>query len=259
MGSRIALITGASFGLGFGLVKAFLEEGYEVIAVSRTLGDLGELLQTVNSSKVRLQYIKSDLMQQEECERLVSSLAEKEEINVVIHNVGGARQRGTLHSLSARDWIETIQLNLMSSVTLTKGLWKKLATSRSPRILFISSLVALEPGDFDPHYSSAKAGLLNFAKHVARLGASENILSNCLLPGPIVTKSLVNFIDEQNTLRESVDAKTLEEVLISKIPLKRLGHPSDIAGMALFLCSPENEWITGASIKIDGGKSYSIS
>lgn len=259
MSPRTALITGASAGIGFSLVKAFLSDGYKVVAVARTMGNLEELSVKGDSHDRSLEFIKGDLSNKEGCDRVIENLANKSEINVVIHNVGGARERGSLFSLSDSSWSETMFLNVMQAVLITKGIWKTLISSENPRMLFIGSLVATEPGNFDPHYSAAKAALLNFAKHVAKLGADKQLLVNTVLPGPILTESFAEFVahtDKERTLNDK--SFSLENELISKIPLKRLGHTSDLDEISTFLCSERNKWITGATIKVDGGKSSSI-
>jgi NAD(P)-dependent dehydrogenase (short-subunit alcohol dehydrogenase family) len=259
MQSRTVLITGASFGIGLSLAKSFLSDGCKVIAVSRSRGGLEDCILQSEDGNSSIEFIAADLSIKCERERVLESLKSELEINVLIHNVGGAIQRGNLLTLDEESWLETFQINVLPAVTLTKGLWTTLVASKDPRVLFIGSLVALEPGHYDPHYSAAKAALLNFSKHVAKLGASKGLLANSLLPGPILTKSLSEFIENSSESDSDKDSQSLlEKELVSRIPLGRLGVPEDLVGIARYLCSQENKWITGSNIKIDGGKSYGI-
>jgi 3-oxoacyl-[acyl-carrier protein] reductase len=259
MRRRTVLITGASKGIGLGLVQAFLDADCNVIALARTKGGLETLRPTTKDARGALEFFPVDLSKSTERQRAVSIFSQKSEIDVIIHNVGGATQRGNLLTLDEDSWVETFQLNVLPAVTITRGLWSKLTSSANARVLFVGSLTSLEPGSFDPHYSAAKAAILNFSKHIAKLGASHGVLCNTLLPGPIRSDSLVDFFEkidsESASERPSI---SIERDLVSKIPLGRLGMPSDLEGIAKFLCSEENKWITGANLKVDGGKSMGI-
>ena len=255
-GRRI-LVTGASRGIGREIATAVALCGGDLICVARGGEGLEALTADLAQHDVRLQLIRADLSVLEDCLGVVEQvLAGGSTLDVIIHNAGGAVERGAFAALDDEAWIRTFELNVLSTVRLVRGLTESLSNSSEPRVLLMSSATAEQPGSLDPHYSACKAALSNLGKHLSNLLAPRGILVNTLAPGPIRTDGMVDFWTELASQSEAPHEtmKDLEESLASRVPLHQVGDTATVAAAALFLCSKENQFITGANLRIDGGR-----
>lgn len=227
-------------------------------AVARNVPDLESLRASSGSAARNLLVWPSDLSTAIGCDEVVRLVREDLlELDTFVHNVGGPVGRGGFHDLADSSWTETFELNVLSAVRLLRSLLPILRESDQARVVIMSSATAMEPGAFDPHYSAAKAALVNFAKHLGRQAAQDGVLVNCLLPGPIWTEGSSAMLSRQSVTLSGAP-QTVEEELVAGIPQGRIGNPEDVASAALFLGSGANSWITGSKLHIDGGKSRSI-
>jgi 3-oxoacyl-[acyl-carrier protein] reductase len=261
LGKRSVVVTGASRGIGAAICEVFAQEGANVFAVARGELDLNKMCVELSQLGVRVTPVPGDVSTAQGCEDIRREVLQfSDSIDVVVHNAGGAEVRGELESLSDSDWRRTYEVNVMSAFWIAQAFWPDLKLSNQPRIAFVSSTTAQEPGYYDPHYSAAKAALLNFSKHLSTRMGPDSILVNTLIPGPIRTLGLDSNIAKVNETDETDEIMVLKELanLASSIPLGMLGSPVDVANATVFLCSGANNWITGATLRIDGGKSRSV-
>ncbi len=259
--NRTVVVTGASRGIGAEVCETFAREGARVVAIARGRHDLDLLTEKMKQDSFDLTPVVADVSTRDGCYDAKKSVMEKfDTVDVVVHNAGGANVRGSIHSLRDEDWFETYRSNVMSALWIAQAFWPELKLSTQPRMAFISSTTAQEPGYFDPHYSSSKSALLNFAKHLSRKMSEDGILVNTLLPGPIRTPGLTAGIESMFSDSDRPEDSLQEELSLisSKIPLGKVGTPADVASAVAFLCSGINNWITGATLRIDGGKNLSI-
>lgn len=262
---RVALVTGSTHGLGRSIATALAREGADIIICGRKLAHLEETLIDINSivgnnvnirccglGEVSPSYVKS----------IFSGIVkEVGQLDILVNNVGGAEKFGGFFDLSDKDWKAAYELNFMSMVYFSREAIPWLKKSKAGRIINIASLPAQEPGQFNPHYSAAKAAMLNLSKHLANALAKENILVNAICPGTLKGGGWIgNVFDRadrlQISLQEAEMSMEKEEKL--KVPLGRIGKLDDIAKMAAFLASDKADFITGACINIDGGRRRSI-
>ncbi|MBC7743443.1 MAG: SDR family oxidoreductase [Bdellovibrionaceae bacterium] len=253
----VCLITGASKGLGLGLIKQFAQNGYTVIGCGRSKLD-EETTRTLNSLNSKPIYLQCDITKSDDVETLFKNIEHQfGKIDVVINNAGGAEKFGSFLELSEEDWKNSLELNLISVVRITKRAIPLLKKSTRARIINICSTSAIMPGYFNPHYSAAKAGMLNLNKHLSNVLAEDNILVNAINLGPTKTdswkKNTENLAQVNNTTVEMAD-QLLTDQEKAKIPLKCLGNTDDVGHLALFLAQETTTWLTGASINLDGGK-----
>lgn len=213
-----ALVTGAARGIGDSVARALESRGVRVLKPSRE---------------------ELDLAMPESVSDYISGLDEA--IDVLVLNAG-INNPATLENLSAENWSSTQQVNVNSNMQLLQGLVPRMATAGYGRVAAISSVYAHRARLGRAAYSASKAALEELVRSVAVEYGSSGVLANCVAPGFVLTD-----LTYQNN-----DAKQIQ-ALAEKIPVGRLAQPEEIANFISWLVSPENSYITGQSIAIDGG------
>ena len=252
---RKVVITGAGEGIGRCLALAFGKEGASVAVCARNKNKLNELSREIQG-KDHIFY-QADLTHKSDLNDFHKQvMKEFDGLDILINNVGGILKLATFFDLEDSDWEKSFQLNLMPTVRLTRLFTKALKSSDSPRIINISSIAGIKPGNIFPHYSSMKAALSNLTISLAQTLAPENILVNSVSPGPVWTNSWET--ETKNTAEKSGSdfQKTKEEIRSQTAQttiLKRMGVPEDVMGVVLFLASDCAGWITAANFTVDGG------
>jgi 3-oxoacyl-[acyl-carrier protein] reductase len=238
---KIALVTGASRGLGQAIALALAAEGAAIAAVARTEQALQETLQAIRAAGGTAEPFALDVSDGAAAEATVEKIAARfEHIDVLVNNAGVTRD-GLLMRMTSEAWDTVINTNLKGAFNLTKPVGRLMVKQRAGRIINISSVIGLMGNAGQANYAASKAGLIGFTKSVAREFASRGITCNVVCPG---------FIETDMTKELSND---LRGKLLERIPLQRFGQPSDVAGVAAFLCSPAASYITGQILTVDGG------
>jgi 3-oxoacyl-[acyl-carrier protein] reductase len=256
--SRSAVVTGGSSGIGSAVVAELHTAGFDVLSISRSRR--GAVSTNAGAQGPKVSHLLQDLLADGATEAVSCAVTRMfpDGLDVLVHNFGGVSNRGSIHSLEERDWEDALRRNLLVPLALTLSLLPLLKTGRDPRVIFVGSTTAIDPGFLDPHYSASKAAALNLAKHLSGRLAHEGITCNTVLAGPILTEGLLEGL--RSDLVDG-EARTQEEHLASlteAVPLGRLGDPADVARAVSFLASQQVGWMTGSVIQVDGGKSRRI-
>lgn len=237
----LAIVTGASRGIGKAIVLALARAGHDIAGVARTAESAAGPAEEVRALGVRYEGYGVDVSKPEEIESAVAAIERTfERVDVLVNNAGITRDMLMLR-MSAEDWNAVIQTNLSGAFHWIKPVSRIMMKARSGRIINISSVIGQHGNAGQANYAAAKAGLLGLTKAVAKELASRGVTCNAVCPGFIQT-------DMTGTLPED-----LKEKLLQNIPLKRLGQPEDVAGVVAFLASSEASYITGQEIAVDGG------
>ncbi len=253
-----ALVTGGSKGIGADIVRVLCEEGMRVAFCARESAALRQLERESQESGYTVMALATDVRSAAGIAACVNTvLGAWGGLDLLVNNVGGAPGFGPLESLTDEQWQEAFELNVMSTVRFSRQCLPALRKSTLRRIINLSSLSAVQPGRWNPHYTSSKAAMLNFSKFLANSLAPEGILVNAVCPGPVHSDSW-----ERNIVNSSqVQARSLDEVRneieqgeAAKVPLGRVGEGREIANAVAFLASPRSAWTTGSCFHIDGGK-----
>lgn len=260
--SKVAIVTGASRGIGRAIALALAKDGYNLVLSSRNIKSLDQVSKTIFEIGKQALVVPVDLLLADSADLIISKTIEHfGRLDALVNNSGGVKAVATLSTLSLDQWHETFELNFFSVVRLVKAAIPLLSKSESGRIINIASLVGAQPGYYNPHYAASKAALINFSKSLSDQLADKNVLVNVVCPGSIKTESWEENIskiaqDRAAPLEETI--KSIEEEETRKVPLRRLGEAEEVASVVSFLASPQSSLMTGSCIFVDGGKRRSI-
>jgi 3-oxoacyl-[acyl-carrier protein] reductase len=236
---KIALVTGASRGIGAAIAQRLSLEGARVIGTATTAegaARIGEQLKAQGGRGTVL-----DVSKQESIDAVISDIEAREGAIGILCNNAGITRDTLLLRMKQDDWDAVLQTNLASVFRLSKAVLRGMMKAREGRIINITSVVALTGNPGQVNYAAAKAGIIGFTKSLAREVGSRGITVNCVAPG---------FIDTDMT-RSLNDAQ--RETLNGQIPLGRLGQPADIAAAVAFLSADGGAYITGETLHVNGG------
>jgi 3-oxoacyl-[acyl-carrier protein] reductase len=235
---KIALITGATGGIGHGIAHQMHTQGATVILTGTRTQVLEEL---ASQLKNRVHVLASNLKDSDTTKELFAN-AESivGQVDILVCNAGITKDNLMIR-MSDKEFDEVINVNLKSAFILCREALKSMGKRRYGRIIGISSIVGRTGNFGQTNYAASKAGLIGMMKSVALEGASRGITANCIAPGFIATPMTEVIKDE------------IKEKIKSKIPLGSFGEPNDIAAAAVFLASDQAKYITGAVLDVNGG------
>lgn len=239
---NVALITGATRGIGRQIALTLSKEGYNIALNYRSSNDeLEELKKEIEENKVEVLAVQGDVSNYEDCERFVKETIDKfGRIDVLVNNAGITKDM-LLARMKEEDFKQVIDVNLVGTFNVTKNVISYMMKARSGRIINLSSVVGVSGNAGQSNYAASKAGIIGFTKSLAKEVASRNILVNAIAPGFIQT-SMTDVLKDE-----------VKEEIAKAIPLKRMGTAEDVANLVKFLASSDSSYITGQVINVDGG------
>lgn len=240
---QVALVTGASRGIGAVIAQRLAREGAKVAVNYQASADAAaRVVADITAAGGQAVSLAGDVSQEADAQALVKeTVAQWGRIDILVNNAGITRDRLLLR-MRAQDWDEVLQVNLRGAFLCTKFVMPQLIRQRSGRIVNISSVIGLSGNPGQANYAAAKAGLIGFTKATAREVASRNITVNALAPG---------FIDSGGMVAEM--AEEARQQVLTRIPMERFGSAEDVAAAVAFLCGPGAGYITAQVITVDGG------
>jgi 3-oxoacyl-[acyl-carrier protein] reductase len=239
--NKVAVITGASRGIGKSIAEFYAKAGAHVTCVSRNRDTLNDVVQSIISNGGSASTNAFDVSNYIEFQNNINEIVkEYGTIDILVNNAGITIDK-LIMRMNEDDWNKVLDVNLKGAFNGIKSVTRIMMKARSGRIINISSVVGLTGNSGQANYAASKAGLIGLSKASAKELSSRGITVNCIAPGYINTDMTANITDEN------------KENLYSQIPLGRIGNPNDIATAALFLASDEAGYITGQTITVDGG------
>jgi 3-oxoacyl-[acyl-carrier protein] reductase len=238
---RVAIVTGASRGIGEAIARRLAADGLHVVAVARGADKLAQVVNTIATAGGSAEAIQCDVADSAAVARMVEDVAEKHgRIDVLVNNAGITRDTLLLRMDDAQ-FDEVINTNLKSVFVATRGAARYLMRAKAGRIINIGSVSGVIGNKGQANYAASKAALSGFTKTVARELAGKGVTANVVAPG-FVTTDMTGALPEK-----------LQEEVRKLIPLGRFGEPQDIAAVVAFLAGENSGYLTGQVICVDGG------
>jgi len=241
---KVAIVTGASRGIGLSIAEEFAKAGAKVVLSSRKQESLDEAADAIKSNGGDAVGIAAHNGDKEALYALVDKTVEHYgTVDIVVNNAATNPHFGTVLDAEDSYWQKTIEVNIMGNVWLSQASTKIMKENGGGKIVNVASIVGLNPGQFQGIYSVTKAAVISLTKTLAMELGSDNIQVNAIAPGLVKTQ-FARTLWENDALMEQVLAQT---------PVGRIGQPVDIAGLALFLASGASDFTSGAVFVADGG------
>jgi 3-oxoacyl-[acyl-carrier protein] reductase len=237
---KIAVVTGASRGIGRAIATQLAQRGAVVVAAARGENAAATAAE-IQQAGGRAEHVALDVTEPGSIETMISGALERHQrIDILVNNAGITRDQLMLR-MKRDDWDQVIATNLTAAFTTVQAVLKPMIRQRGGRIISVSSVVGQMGNAGQANYAASKAGLIGFSKAVAREVASRNITVNVVAPGMVETDMTKAITDKA------------QGDWASQIPLGRIGTPADIAAAVCFLASDEASYITGQVLAVNGG------
>ena len=241
LSDKVAVVTGASRGIGRVIAVALAGQGAKVVASARNVEALEKLVAEIRAQGGEALAVAGDVAQEADANELVGqAVATYGKVDILVNNAGITRD-GLLLRMKNDDWDAVLDTNLKGAFHCTRAAAKVMSKQRYGRIINMSSVVGEMGNAGQANYCASKAGLIGLTKSVARELARRNVTVNAITPGFIVTDMTDDMTDKAR------------EAMTEQIPLGRLGEPADVAYAVLFLASEQSSYITGQVLGVNGG------
>ncbi len=260
--NKVVLVTGASKGLGKAIALAFAAEGCRVAITARNQEELFQITQEIRQQGGESLALPLDLASDGATTKVINQTIERfGTIHILVNNAGSIGRSLSFEELTDEDWESLFDLNLFSTVRLTRAVLPYMKKQHWGRIINIASESGIQPDPMMPHYNASKAAMINLSKSLSKAYATDGILVNTVSPAFIKTPLLENMLAEQ-AKAQGVTEQEAEQAFLREnrphIELKRAGTPEEVAVAVVFLASEAATFITGTNLRVDGGSVASV-
>ena len=246
LAGKVAVVTGASRGIGRAIALGFADAGADLAVAARTEGDLDDLVKELESKGRKAIAVPTDVTDRSQIESLIErTVNDLGRIDILVNNAGGTRFMSPAVALRPDGWDKAINLNLNSVFHATQLAAQKMVDAGGGSIIQISSVAGIVGAQGLSFYSAAKGGVRLMSQAIAKELAGSNVRVNSIAPGWIATDLNENMHDDEDS----------SKFITSMIPMARWGEAEEIVGAAIYLASDASSFVTGTTLVIDGGQS----
>ncbi|MGB1884068.1 MAG: 3-oxoacyl-ACP reductase FabG [Gammaproteobacteria bacterium] len=239
--ARVAMVTGASRGIGRAIAERLAADGFEIIGTATSDASLAQIEETLGpSGKLKLKF-NLDVTDNNSIAALLDKLKDADLAPEILVNNAGITRDNLMLRMKDDEWADVIAANLNAVFSLSRGLLRSMVKARYGRIINITSVVGAAGNAGQANYAAAKAGVIGFTKSLAQEVANRNVTVNAVAPGFIDT-DMTRKLNEQQ-----------QQAVLGQIPMARMGQASEIASAVAFLASEEAAYITGETLHVNGG------
>jgi 2-deoxy-D-gluconate 3-dehydrogenase len=240
---KAALVTGGNGGIGLGMAQGLAQAGASVAIAGRDKGKNADALKSLPGAIA----LQADLKDEKSCRAMVDDAARQlGRLDILINNAGiNVRKQPQDYTLD--EWKEVMDTNLTSAFVASQAAYPHMKKAGGGKIVNIGSMMSIFGASFTTPYAASKGGIVQMTRAIACAWARDNIQVNAVLPG---------WIDTALTRGAREQVKGLHENVLRRTPAGRWGEPTDLSGIAVFLCSKASDFVTGTAIPVDGG--YSV-
>jgi NAD(P)-dependent dehydrogenase (short-subunit alcohol dehydrogenase family) len=252
---RVAVVTGASRGIGRAVAGALAAEGVHLVLSARGALALQDTVSELAAAGVEVDTVAGDVTDRATTDAILAAALDRHHrVDIVVNNAGGDSGHLPIDRLTDDDWEEAYRLYVVSAMRLTVGALPSMRAQHWGRIVNVSSYTARVPEPFCAAYAAAKAAMVNATRNLSRSYGSEGITANCVLPGLTDTDGVRSGFEEAAAATGRSNDELVARMLArAPIDAGRLGTSAEVAAAVVFLCSEPAGWITGAALNVDGG------
>ena len=245
LSGRVAVITGGNGGIGLGMAKGMAAAGATIVVAGRDAAKNSAAVKELKDAGAEASAIPVDVLKEESCRALIDQTVKAHgRLDILVNNAGmSIRKQPEQYTLA--EWHTVLDSNLTSAFLCSHAAYPALK-QRGGKIINIGSMMSIFGAPFATAYAASKGGMVQMTKSMATAWAKDNIQVNAILPG---------WIDTALTRRAREQVQGLHVSVLKRTPAARWGMPDDFAGIAVFLAAPASDFVTGATIAVDGGYS----
>ncbi len=243
---KVAVVTGGNGGICLGIAMGLAGAGANIVIAARSVEKTAQALENIRALGVEAHGITVDVTQEPAIQRIVTSTIDHMGRLDILVNNSGIAVRAQPQELTAAQWDSVVDVNLRAAFLASKAAYPQMVTAGGGKVINVGSMYSIFGSDWGAPYAASKGGLVQLTKSLAVAWAKDNIQVNAVLPGWIVTDLTRGIQDADPNRYDNISRR---------IPTGRWGEPSELAGAAVFLASAASDYVTGATLAIDGGYS----
>ena len=243
---KVAVVTGGNGGIGLGIAMGLAGAGANIVIAARSVEKTAQALENIRALGVEAHGITVDVTQEPAIQRIVTSTIDHMGRLDILVNNSGIAVRAQPQELTAAQWDSVVDVNLRAAFLASKAVYAQMVKAGGGKVINVGSMYSIFGSDWGAPYAASKGGLVQLTKSLAVAWAKDNIQVNAVLPGWIVTDLTRGIQDADPNRYDNINRR---------IPTGRWGEPSELAGAAVFLASTASDYVTGATLTIDGGYS----
>ena len=243
---KVAVVTGGNGGIGLGIAMGLAGAGANIVIAARSVEKTAQALEDIRTLGVEAHGITVDVTQEPAIQRMVTSTIDHMGRLDILVNNSGIAVRAQPQELTSAQWDSVMDVNLRGAFLASKEAYAQMVKAGGGKVINVGSMYSIFGSDWGSPYAASKGGLVQLTKSLAVAWAKDNIQVNAVLPGWIVTDLTRGIQDADPNRYDNISRR---------IPTGRWGEPSELAGAAVFLASTASDYVTGATLAVDGGYS----